>query len=79
MKKETKIRIITSAVAIPLGILCFFNFWSTVALSAIAVGLAGYNYIEITLSGSRKIHRYFYIIAIPALNIVFGFLVKVSF
>ncbi|HEU24580.1 MAG: hypothetical protein C0176_06440 [Mesoaciditoga sp.] len=75
MKKETKIRLITSAIAIPLAILCFFNFWSTVALSAIAVGLAGYNYIQITLNGSRKIHRYFYIIAIPGLNIVFGFLV----
>lgn len=76
MRKETKIRIVTSAVAIPLGVLCFFDFWSTVALSAIAVGLAGYNYIQITLEGSRKIHRYFYIIAIPALNIVFGFLVN---
>lgn len=76
MRKETKIRLITSAVAIPLGILCFFNFWSTVGLSATAVGLAGYNYIQITLSNSRKIHRYFYIIAIPALNVVFGFLVQ---
>jgi phosphatidate cytidylyltransferase len=76
MRKETKIRLITSAVAIPLGILCFFNFWSTVGLSATAVGLAGYNYIQITLSDSRKIHRYFYIIAIPALNVVFGFLVQ---
>jgi phosphatidate cytidylyltransferase len=76
MRKETKIRLITSAVAIPLGLLCFFNFWSTVGLSATAVGLAGYNYIQITLSDSRKIHRYFYIIAIPALNVVFGFLVQ---
>jgi phosphatidate cytidylyltransferase len=78
MRKETKIRILTSAIAIPLSILCFFNFWSVVLLSALAVGLAGYNYIQITLQGSRKLHRYFYITAIPALNIVFGLLIKDS-
>ncbi len=76
MRKETKIRLLTAGVAIPLSILCFFNFWGVVFLSALAVGLAGYNYIQITLDGSRKFHRYFYIIAIPALNIVFGIFIK---
>ncbi|WP_456399739.1 phosphatidate cytidylyltransferase [Mesoaciditoga sp.] len=79
MKKETKIRLITAAVAVPSSVLCFVNFWSTVGLVAVAIGLAGYNYVNIVLDGSRKFHKFYYIVAIPLLAIVFGIFVKEPF
>ncbi len=72
MRKERKLRLLTAAVAVPSSILCFTNYWSLVGLVAIAIGLAGYNYINVVLEGSRKIHRFFYIFAIPGLAVAFG-------
>ncbi len=79
MKKETKLRLITAAIAVPASVLCFVNFWSTVGLVTVAIGMAGYNYVNIVLSDSRKIHKIYYTAAIPVLAVVFGFLVKDPF
>ncbi len=79
MKKETKIRLITAAIAVPASVLCFINFWGTVGLVTVAIGMAGYNYVTIVLNNSRKFHKIYYITAIPALAVAFGFLVKDPF
>ncbi len=75
MNKERKLRSLTAAIIIPLAVLCFINYWGVVGLAAVAVGLAGYNYVNIVLKDSRKVHKFFYILAIPALVVVFGFFV----
>ncbi len=74
MKKERKLRLLTAAIAIPSAVLCFVNYWGVVGLVAVAIGMAGYNYINIVLEDSRRIHKFFYIFAIPALAVAFGFL-----
>ncbi len=79
MKKETKLRLLTAAIAVPASVLCFVNFWSTVGLVTVAIGLAGYNYVQIVLDGSRKFHKAFYTGAIPTLAVIFGFLVSDAF
>lgn len=76
MKRETSVRLITAGVAVPLSVLCFVNFWGVVGLVTVAIGLAGYNYVQIVLDGSRKFHRYLYTAAIPILAVIFGFLVN---
>ncbi len=76
MKRETKLRLVTAAIAVPSSVLCFVNFWSTVGLVTVAIGLAGYNYIQMVLDGSRNFHKFFYITAIPLLAVFFGLLVK---
>ncbi len=76
MKRETKIRLWTAVVAIPISVLCFVNYWGVVGLVTVAIGMAGYDYVGIMLADSRKVHKFFYMTAIPALAIAFGFLVK---
>ena len=79
MKKETKMRTWTAIVAIPISVLCFANYWGLVGLVTVAIGMAGYDYIGIVLADSRKVHQIFYIAAIPALAVAFGFLVRDPF
>jgi phosphatidate cytidylyltransferase len=79
LRRETKIRLITAAIAVPASVLCFVNFWGTVGLVTVAIGLAGYNYVNIVLSDSRKFHKFYYIAAIPSLAVLFGILVKDPF
>jgi len=79
LKRETKIRTWTAIVGIPASVLCFVNYWGLVGLVTVTIGMAGYNYIEMVLKDSRRIHKIFYTAAIPALAVAFGFLVEDPF